>query len=81
MSIAIQPELESILRRRAQAAGSSVEAYLERIARDDEAADGEWERLALEGLASGPSIEAADEYWDRKRRRLMDRRDRPRASS
>jgi hypothetical protein len=34
MSITIQPELESRLRVRAEAEGLTVEAYLERIARD-----------------------------------------------
>lgn len=33
----------------------------------------ELEALALEGLNSGESIEADENYWEEKRRRLMER--------
>ena len=39
MSITIHPELEARLRARAEAEGLSIEAYVERIARDDERAE------------------------------------------
>ncbi len=39
MSITIHPELEARLRARAETEGLSVEAYVERIARDDEQAE------------------------------------------
>ncbi len=73
MSITIHPELEVRLRARAEAEGLSVEAYVERIARDDERAEQELEALALEGLNSGDSIVADERYWEDKRRRLMER--------
>ena len=73
MSITIHPELEARLRARAETEGLSVEAYIERIARDDEQAEQELEALALEGLNSGESIEADDKYWEEKRRRLIER--------
>jgi len=73
MSIVIQPELESRLRARAEAEGLTIQAYVERLARDDEAAEEELEALALEGLNSGQSIEASESYWDEKRRRIIDR--------
>jgi len=73
MSIVIQPELESRLRARAEAEGLTIQAYVERLARDDEAAEEELEALALEGLNSGQSIEASESYWDEKRRRVIDR--------
>lgn len=73
MSITIHPKLETKLRARAEAEGLSVEAYLERIARDDEDAEQELEVLALEGLNSGQSIEADEKYWAYKRQRLIDR--------
>ena len=73
MSIIIHPELEARLRTRAEAEGLTIEAYLERIARDEEQAEKELEALALEGLRSGDSIEADDAYWADKRRRLMER--------
>jgi hypothetical protein len=73
MSIAIHPELEKRLRDRAEAEGLSVEAYIERIACDDQQAEEELEALALEGLNSGESIEADEKYWGEKRQRLIER--------
>ena len=73
MSITIHPELEAKLRARADAEGITVEAYVERIARDDEQAEQELEALALEGLNSGESIQADEKYWEEKRRRLIER--------
>jgi hypothetical protein len=73
MPITIHPELEAGLRARAEAAGVTVETYVERIARDDQAAEEELEALALEGLNSGESIEANERYWAEKRQRLIDR--------
>jgi hypothetical protein len=73
MPIMIHPDLEERLRARAEAAGVSVETYIERIARDDQAAEDELEALAIEGLNSGDSIEADERYWAEKRQRLIDR--------
>ena len=73
MPISIHPELESKLRARAEAAGVTVERYIERIALDDQAAEEELEALALEGLTSGESMEADERYWTEKRQRLIDR--------
>lgn len=73
MSISIQPELEALLRTRAESEGISVEAYVERIARDDERAEQELEALAMGGLDSGESILGDESYWAEKRRRLSDR--------
>ena len=77
MSITIHPELEAKLRIRADAEGLSVEAYIERIARDDEAAERELEALALEGLNSGESIRADEKYWEEKSQRLIERHSKP----
>jgi hypothetical protein len=73
MSIAIHPELEKRLRARAESEGLSVEAYIERIARDDQQAEEELEALALEGLNSGESIAADEKYWGEKGQRLNER--------
>ena len=73
MSITIHPELEARLRARAEAEGLTVEAYIERIARDDQQAEEELEALAFEVLNSGESIVAAEHYWEEKRRRLYER--------
>jgi hypothetical protein len=73
MSITIHPELEARLRARADIEGLTVEAYVERIAREDEKAEQELESLALDGLNSGDSIEANQTYWANKRLRLIER--------
>ncbi len=73
MSIALHPELEALLRARADAEGITVQAYVERIAREDEEAERELEELALEGLDSGKSIEPDQAYWAEKRRRAEER--------
>ena len=73
MPITIHPDLEARLRARADAAGVTVETYIERIARDDQAAEDQLEALAIEGLQSGDSIEADERYWADKRQRLIDR--------
>jgi len=65
--------LRSRLRARAEAAGVTVETYIERIARDGQAAEDELEAPALEGLKSGESIEAGERYWADKRQRFIDR--------
>ncbi len=70
MSITIHPELETRLRARAQAEGLTVEAYLERLVRVEQSARDELGALALEGLNSGPPLEAGPGYWEAKHRRL-----------
>jgi hypothetical protein len=71
MSITLQPELQAKLHERASEAGITIEAYIERLVRADEAAMNELEELALEGLNSGEAIEADnDEYWQERRRLL-----------
>lgn len=73
MSITIHPELEARLRARAEAEGLTVEAYLERLVRAEQNAQDELKSLAIEGLNSGPPIEAAPGYWEAKHRRLDER--------
>ena len=76
MPLTIQPELEAKLRQRAEAAGISVESWLERVAIDDEDADAaiaELRELAMEGIESGESIIVDDAFWAEKRRELIER--------
>ncbi len=73
MPITIHPELEARLRARAEAAGVTVETYIERIVRDDQAAEEELEALAAEGLTSGESLQTDKRYWAEKQQRLIDR--------
>ena len=70
MSLTISPNLEATLRARAEAEGLTVEAYLERLVRADQQAGEELETLAIEGLNSGPPLDAGPGYWEEKHRRL-----------
>ncbi len=59
MAITIQPQLERRLRQRAATAGIPVEAWLERVATDDEDAEvaiSELDALAMEAIESGEKM-------------------------
>ena len=73
MSILIEPDMESRLRARAEAEGVTIQAYVERLARDDEAAGEELDALALEGFNSAQSIKGSESYCDEKLRLIVDR--------
>jgi hypothetical protein len=73
MSMAIHPELESKIRARAESEGLSVEEYLEKLLRADQAGADELEALAMEGMESGAAIEPGASYWQEKHRRLDER--------
>lgn len=70
MSITLRPELEALLRERADAEGLTIEQYVESLARADQQAEVELEALALEGLDSGDPIEPGPGYWEERHRRL-----------
>ena len=73
MAITIDPKLEARLRERAEAEGLSVNAYVERLVKADQAAEEELESLALDGLNSGQPIQVGPGYWAEKHRRLDER--------
>ncbi len=73
MAIMIDPKLEARIREKAEAEGLTVSAYVERLVIADQVAEEEFESLALEGLNSGPPIEAGPGYWEEKHRRLDER--------
>ena len=73
MTITIDPKLEERLKARAEAAGLTVEAYVERLLSADQAAEDELESLALDGLNSGDPIAVGPGYWEEKHRRLDER--------
>ncbi len=73
MSLAIDRDLETKIRARAEAEGLSVEAYLQRLVQADQDGAKEMESLALEGLYSGAPIEAGPSYWQEKHRLLDER--------
>ena len=73
MPITIDPKLEARIRERAEAEGLSVQAYVERLVQDDQAAIDELESLAIEGLHSGEPVSVGPDYWPEKHRRLNER--------
>jgi hypothetical protein len=73
MSFAIDPDLESKIRSRAEAEGLTIETYLERLVRADQQGTEELESLALEGLNSGAPIGVGPSYWQEKHLRLDER--------
>jgi hypothetical protein len=70
MTITIDPMIEARFRARAEAAGLSVEAYIERLIDADQSAIEEIESLALEGLNSDDPIQVGPGYREAKHRRL-----------
>jgi hypothetical protein len=70
MAITIDPKLEACLRERAESAGLTITAYLERLVHSDQVAEQELEMLALEGFNSGAPIEVGLDYWTEKHRLL-----------
>ena len=73
MSLAIDRDLETKIRARAEAEGLTVEADLERLIQADQLGAKELETLALEGLGSGTPIEPGPSYWHEKHRLLDER--------
>jgi hypothetical protein len=73
MAIIIDPRLEARLRERAEAEGLSITDYVERVVKEDQAADVELETLACEGLNSGQPSPVGPGYWEEKHRRLDER--------
>jgi hypothetical protein len=73
MTITIDPKLEGRLREKAEAEGLTVSAYVERLVNADQSAEEELETLVLEGLNSGPAMQAGPGYWEEKHRRLNER--------
>ena len=73
MNLALSPDIESLLRVRAEDEGMTVEQYVERIAWQEQQAIEELEELALEGLESGDAIPADnDHFWNERHARLAE---------
>jgi antitoxin ParD1/3/4 len=72
MNIALPESLEPLVRRRVEEGGyASAEEYVrDLILADQEPEDAKHlERLLLDGVRSGPSIEVDDAFWEERRRR------------
>jgi hypothetical protein len=73
MPITLEPELEARLRSRAEDHGVTVDAYIERLLRAEQAAERKLETLLIEGLYSGDPINPGTDYWAEKQRKLEER--------
>jgi len=80
MTITLDPKVEERLRARAEAAGLTVDRYVENMILEEESPEDELERLLLEGLNSGESIPVDAKFWAERRtdveRRLQARKTR-----
>jgi hypothetical protein len=81
VSISLRPDLESKLRRKAQAEGLTVHKYVERLIAIAEPPNEELENLALEGFRSSEAIAADSQYWRAKHRCLDELLKKKRAGS
>jgi predicted transcriptional regulator len=76
MTITLDPELEARLREEAEEEGLTVSAYVEHLLTRREKARAQIEAWATEGRNSGPPIEVGPEYWEGKKRLLLERMER-----
>ena len=63
MSVTMKPQLEERLRSRAREEGVSLDEYLDRLLREEEAAIAQTEFLLAEAAESGEHIELTDKEW------------------
>ena len=65
MPITVHPNLEAKIRARAQAEGLTVEAYVERLIREEDSEIAQTEALLGEAAASGDHLPLTEGEWDR----------------
>jgi len=65
MPITVNPNLEAKIRARAQAEGLTVEAYVERLIREEDSEIAQTEALLEEAAASGEHVALTEREWDR----------------
>ena len=65
MPITVHPNLEAKIRARAQAEGLTVEAYVERLIREEDSEIAHTEALLEEAAASGEHVALTEGEWDR----------------
>lgn len=77
LNISLPDQIQPFVEQQAKAAGydSTNEYVYQLIVREQErlAQQERIESLLLEGLDSGDSIEATDDWWEQKRARLVER--------
>lgn len=71
MPITVDPELAEKLRARAEAEGITVNAYVERLIREDDNEIAHTEALLEQAAQSGEYIELNEQEWDRIEREAL----------
>ena len=73
LTISLPTAMKEFVETEAQAAGfGSADEFLRKLIRDEEKrrARARIDALLMEGLASGPPIEATEEFWERLHREI-----------
>jgi hypothetical protein len=70
--MSIHPELESKLRSRAEAEGVTLDAYLERLLQEEDAAIAHTEALLQDAAESGDYMELTESEWDKMELEAME---------
>lgn len=76
MNISLPQPLKDFVEERVKQGGYSTPSeYVRELLREDQKrrAEEKLEALLLEGLNSGKPIDVTQEYWEKKRRRLVER--------
>ncbi|WP_337173346.1 type II toxin-antitoxin system ParD family antitoxin [Paludisphaera sp.] len=76
MNVALPESMKSFVQERVSEGGySSVSEYVRDLIRADQKrrVEERVDALLLDGLNSGPPIEVTPEYWEDKKRRLVER--------
>ncbi len=71
MPIIVDPELEAKLRARADAEGISIDAYIERLVREDDLEIAHTEALLEQAAKSGDHVEWNEQEWERIEREAV----------
>jgi len=77
LNVSLPEPLKDYVEAQVERGGYSTPSeYVRSLIREDQQrrAEERLERALLEGLASGPPVEADRRYWERKRRQLASRR-------
>lgn len=80
MNVALPESMKSFVQERVSEGGySSVSEYVRDLIRADQKrrVEERVDALLLDGLNSGPPIEVTPEYWEDKKRRLVERLSKP----
>lgn len=73
LNISLPDSMKAFIEKQATAGGfGTVSEYARHLIRKAQR-DARLEQLLLEGLHSGPPIEVTDEWWEQRRRELIER--------